>query len=260
VTAPDGAPHAQSGFAYRLDWGPNGLRSLAPCVEVVVVVDVLRFTSAVSAAVESGCEVLPYRWADEGAAAFAAEHGAELAGARERGVPSLSPTDLLSLERGGRIVLPSPNGSAMSFAAREHGARHVLAGCLRNATATARAARRLAGGGAIAVIAAGERWHGSTGPLRPAVEDLIGAGAVLAALDPPAAASAPRCSPEAGAARAAFVAARPHLHEALADCSSGRELVARGWSDDVATSAALDVTSVAARLDGDAFRAFDPPP
>jgi 2-phosphosulfolactate phosphatase len=56
------------------------------------------------------------------------------------------------------------------------------------------------------------------------------------------------------------VAARPHLHEALADCSSGRELVARGWSDDVATSAALDVTSVAARLDGDAFRAFDPPP
>lgn len=61
----------QHGFAYRFDWGPNGLRTLAPVVDVVVVVDVLRFTSAVSAAVESGAEVFPYRWADEGAAGYA---------------------------------------------------------------------------------------------------------------------------------------------------------------------------------------------
>ena len=53
---------------------------LAPSADVVVVVDVLRFTSAVSAAIESGCVVFPYRWADEGAADFAAEHGAMLAG------------------------------------------------------------------------------------------------------------------------------------------------------------------------------------
>jgi 2-phosphosulfolactate phosphatase len=245
----------QDGFAYRFDWGPSGLRALAPDAAVLVIVDVLRFTSAVSAAVEAGCEVLPYRWADEGAAAFAAEHRAELAGVREHGGPSLSPTDLLTREPGGRIVLPSPNGSALSFAAREHGARHVLAGCLRNATATAHAARRLAAGGAIAVVAAGERWHGATGPLRPAVEDLVGAGAVLAALDPAAAATAPACSPEASAARAAFVAARPRLHEALRDCASGRELIERGWDDDVANCAALDVTSIAARLDGEAFRA-----
>ncbi|MGD9995962.1 MAG: 2-phosphosulfolactate phosphatase [Ilumatobacteraceae bacterium] len=249
----------QDGFAYRFDWGPSGLRALAPCVEVVVIVDVLRFTSAVSAAIESGCEVLPYRWADEGAAAFAAEHEAELAGVREQGGVSLSPTDLLGREASGRIVLPSPNGSALAFAAVEHGARQVLAGCLRNATATARAARALAAGGPIAVIAAGERWHGATGPIRSAVEDLIGAGAVLAALDPAAAATAPACSPEAAAARAAFVAARPRLHETLRDCTSGRQLVERGWDDDVANCAALDVTALAAHLDGDTFRAFPPP-
>ncbi len=246
--------YRQDGFAYRFDWGPNGLRALAPVADVVVIVDVLRFTTAVSAAVESGCAVHPYRWADDQADEYARTRGAVLAGSRDDGGPSLSPTDLLSIECPIRLVLPSPNGSALAFAAREHGARHVLAGCLRNATATARTARRLAGAsGTIAVVAAGERWRGATGPLRPAVEDLLGAGAVLASLDPAAAVSAPCCSPEAAAARAAFVAARPRLHDVLAASASGRELIARGCDDDVATSAALDVTDVAARLVDDAF-------
>jgi 2-phosphosulfolactate phosphatase len=127
---------------------------------------------------------------------------------------------------------------------------------LRNASATARAATRLAAGGPIAVIAAGERWHGATGPLRASVEDLLGAGAVLSALDPSGAATAPACSPEAAAARAAFVSARPRLHEALAACASGRELIERGWDDDVANCAALDVTDLAAHLVDESFVAL----
>ncbi len=258
VDQPAGARGAewctQAGFEYRFDWGPDGLRTLAPISEVVVIVDVLRFTSAVSAAVEGGSTVFPYRWADDGARAYAAERDAQLAGRRENGEISLSPTDLLAVTTPLRVVLPSPNGSALSFAALEHGATHVLAGCLRNATATARLARELAGpSGAVAVVAAGERWHGATGPIRPAVEDLLGAGAILAALDPAAALSAPCCSPEAAAARAAFVSARPRLHEAIAGCGSGRELISRGWADDVATCAALDVTDHGARLLDDAY-------
>ena len=248
MTAP-GQQHA-----YRFDWGPNGLRACAPSADVVVIVDVLRFTTAVSTVVEHGGTVFPYRWADDGAAAYAAERGAVLAGRGEEGGPSLSPTDLLLGDAGLRVVLPSPNGSALAFAARDHGATHVLAGCLRNASATAAIARRLAGtDGVIALIAAGERWHGDTGPLRPAVEDLLGAGAVLAALDPAASVGSPCCSPEAAAARAAFLAARPLLHDALASSVSGCELIERGFGDDVATAAALDVTAVAALLDGDAF-------
>jgi 2-phosphosulfolactate phosphatase len=248
---PDDA--AQLGHAYRFEWGAEGLAALVPTCEVIVVVDVLRFTSAVSAAVQRGVAVLPYRWRDAGAAAFAADHDAVLAGAREAGRPSLSPTDLLCFDLPARVVLPSPNGSTLSFAAREAGCPFVLAGCLRNASATAHRARTLAHGGAIGVVAAGERWPDPSAPLRPCVEDLLGAGAVLAALDPAGSVSDPGCSPEAAAARAAFVDARPLLERAIAGCASGRELARVGSGDDLATAAALDVSDVAAQLDGDAF-------
>ncbi len=244
-------PPEQDGFAYRFGWGPDGLAALAPAAAVVVIVDVLRFTSAVSAAVEAGACVIPARWADEQAAAFAASSNAILAGRREDGAPSLSPTDLLTLRPGTRLVLPSPNGATLTAAARDHGPATVLAGCLRNATATARRARQLAAGSPIAVIASGERTP--SGTIRPAVEDLLGAGAVLHGLDPAGAASPPRCSPDAAAARAAFVAARPLVVEHLLDSTSGRQLVGWGWTDDVHTSAAYDVTDLAAQLVDGAF-------
>ncbi len=244
----------QDGEEYRFDWGAEGLAALAPHCAVVVIVDVLRFTTAVCCALESGAVVLPYRWADDGAAAYAVGNDAVLAGRREDGALSLSPTDLLTVAPGTRLVLPSPNGSTLAFLARDLGATHVLAGCIRNAAATAAAARLLADGGAIGVVAAGERWNVADGPLRPAVEDLLGAGAVLAALDPSASVSHPRCSPEAAAARAAFVGARPRIYDAVSNCASGRELVARGWEDDVATAAAHDVSAVVCRLAANEFR------
>lgn len=244
--------------AYRFDWGAEGLAALAPHCAVVVIVDVLRFTTAVTCALESGATVLPYRWNDDGAPGYAVANDALLAGRREDGALSLSPTDLLTVAAGTRLVLPSPNGSTLAFMARDMGVGNVLAGCIRNATATARIARHLADGGAIGVIASGERWGTADGPLRPAVEDMLGAGAVLSALDPSGAISPPRCSTEAAAARAAFVAARPRLYEAIAGCVSGRELLARGWEDDVATSAAHDVSTVVGRLAASEFRPVTP--
>lgn len=239
----------QAGDAYRFDWGLTGLRALAPNADVVVIVDVLRFTSAVCAALEADATVLPYPWDDAGAPAFAVANDAVLAGRREDGDPSLSPTDLLTLAAGTRLVLPSPNGAALAFAAADLGARRVVAGCLRNATATAASVLRTIGPrGSVAVIAAGERWDDAAGPQRPAVEDLLGAGAVLAALDPSGAVASPGCSPEARAARAAFLDARPRLYDHLRRSASGLELIERGWDDDVATSAALDVTDVVAEL------------
>ena len=157
-------------------------------------------------------------------------------------------------------MLPSPNGSALAFGGADGAsAASVLAGCLRNASAVARAAAAQAG--PVAVVAAGERWHGDLGPVRPAVEDLVGAGAVLSAVvDHRRAATGPgsgatAASPEAEAAIAAFAAVRHDLGAWLPSTASGRELVARGWADDVATAAALDADDVVPVLDGPRFTA-----
>ncbi|MGH8975220.1 MAG: 2-phosphosulfolactate phosphatase, partial [Acidimicrobiia bacterium] len=99
----------------------------------------------------------------------------------------------------------------------------------------------------VGVVPAGERWHGNTGPLRPALEDLLGAGALLAALAP----AAP--SPEARAAMATFAGAAPDLTRRLEDCASGRELIDAGFAADVRLAAELDVSPVAPHLAGDTF-------
>lgn len=238
----------QHDAAYRFDWGLDGLANLAAHCDVIVVVDVLRFTTAVSAAIEAGATIVPHRWSDDARAAITADRlGAVLAGRREDGGPSLSPTDLLHIGVGTRLVLPSPNGATIALEAERHQVPFVLAGCFRNAAATARRARALAHDGAIGVIAAGERG-GEPDRVRFAVEDLLGAGAILHALDPSGSVSTPGGSPEARAARAAFLDARPTLGSELARCHSGRELARIGFADDVETAAALDATDLAAQL------------
>ncbi|HEY7071274.1 MAG TPA: 2-phosphosulfolactate phosphatase [Acidimicrobiales bacterium] len=225
----------------------------------VVVVDVLRFTSAVSVAIGRGAIVLPYVWAaGDAARAYAARHDAELAGRREDGHWSLSPTDLARVPAGTRLVLPSPNGSALAFGAQNDVPdAQVLAGCLRNAAAVAAVAG--AQPEPVAVVAAGERWRGSLGPLRPAVEDLLGAGAVIRALVD-AGRPESTVSPEGRAAAAAFDAARDDLYEWLSTSDSGRQLVEWGWSDDVEAAAVLDAETVAPVLDGPEFRGVTPSP
>ena len=63
---------------------------------------------------------------------------------------------------------------------------------------------------------------------------------------------------EARAAMAAFDAARDDLADCLAGSVSGRELLARGWSDDVAVAVALDAEAVAPVLDGSEFAGVTP--
>ena len=229
----------QAGFALRLGWGPNGLRRLAPNVDAVVVVDVLSFSTAVDIALARDATVFPYSWHDGTEDQFAADNDAVVA-AREPAAGSLSlrPSSLLSIPAATRLVLPSPNGSALTFAAHEAGARRVVVACLRNRASVAQALAR-SGIESCAVIAAGERWRGSTGPLRPAVEDLLGAGAVLSQLRS-AGGYAP--SPEAEVAIAAFDQACGDLDRRLAECGSGRELRDRGHEADVTLAAELDVS------------------
>ena len=175
---------------------------------------------------------------------------------------SLSPAGIAAAEWVERIVLPSPNGSAIAAAlagAAPDGpgaGPTVVAACLRNRTAVARhvydevslPARRGAGSGVVTVVAAGERWP--DGSLRPAVEDLWGAGAVLAALVD---LGVEGLSPEARVAEAAYRAVESDLAAAVTACASGRELVDGGFGDDVALARELDVADRVPVLSDGAF-------
>jgi 2-phosphosulfolactate phosphatase len=226
---------AQDSFSARFEWGTSGAQALAAGVDVLVIVDVLSFTTAVEVALTRGAVVYPYRYRDDSAATFALRIRAELAVTRERvsreAPYSLSPASLSSIPMDTRLVLPSPNGSAISVLAAELG-RPILAGCLRNAAAVAAAAHDR--GDVIGVIASGERW--GDGSLRPAYEDLVGAGAIIDGLP------VDGRSPEAEAAVSAFLASREHLQDCLLNCASGRELVTLGYAADVQIASELNVS------------------
>jgi 2-phosphosulfolactate phosphatase len=229
----------QAEYELRCEWGAAGVKALAPVSDVVIVVDVLSFSTAVDIAVARGAQVLPYRWRDESAAAFAQSKGALLASHRSAGGYSLSPPSLQSIPAGASLVLPSPNGSTLCL---KSGAGITFTACLRNCQAVAAHAR--ARGSRIAVIPAGEQW--GDGALRPAIEDLIGAGAVLASLPG-------RPSPEAETAIAAFERFRNNLYDALVRCTSGKELVGRGFACDVECAAEYAVSAAAPVMQEDRF-------
>jgi 2-phosphosulfolactate phosphatase len=238
-----------------MEWGLRGAQEITRDADWAVVVDVLSFTTAVSLAVDQGAVVFPYPWRDESAQAFARRHKAVLAVGRTKAahaddatrktngagqLVSLSPVSIRAARDLDRIVLPSPNGSALAVELARSGCQ-VVAACLRNRKAVAawlaNQARDLHRQPVIAVIAAGEQWPDRT--LRPAVEDLWGAGAVIAAL---ASLGISGLSPEARAASAAWHLIATAPDAALLSSTSGMELVDAGFAADVTIAGELDAS------------------
>jgi 2-phosphosulfolactate phosphatase len=128
---------------------------------------------------------------------------------------------------GGSVAVadsPCPNGGAISRAlAAAPGQPLVLAGALRNASAVARAIaaeqERRAARTSIAIVAGGERTP--EGDIRFAVEDHLGAGAIVDALT---SLGIDHSSPEAVAAAESFAALRRAVKHLLTSSGSGREL------------------------------------
>jgi 2-phosphosulfolactate phosphatase len=235
----------QHDYTVRSEWGAHGIASLGPDSDVIIIVDVLSFSTCVDVAVGSGALIYPYRWNDQSAEHFAASIQALLARSRrsDPGSYSLSPASLRTIPAGTRLVLPSPNGATLSQAT---GTTPTIAGCLRNARAVAQAAQTI--GGRISVITAGERWP--DGSLRPAIEDWIGAGAIIAHL------TGSR-SPEAEVAHRTFLQAQPDLAWYLAQCSSGRELIGRGFAEDVQIASELNVSDCVPLLSEGGYQRYE---
>jgi 2-phosphosulfolactate phosphatase len=241
--------------AVRFDWGPAGARAAIVPGGALVIVDVLSFSTAAAIAVGRGTAVYPCDWPAADVEALAAVHDAAVAVPRSQASPdrpwSLSPASLARGPLPRRLILPSPNGSAICAAAANSDDDEpcVLAGCLRNASAVASWLDRLgygAPGRPVAVIAAGERWP--DGELRPALEDLLGAGAIIAGL----AEGAP-LSPEAAAAQALWSACRDKVGDFIHGCVSGQELIAGGYSADVALAVQHDAQDTVPVLSASAF-------
>lgn len=229
------------------EWGLAGIESLRHRAAAFIIVDILSFCTAVDIAVARGASVYPFALGDPAQArAAAAKAGAVLALPRRAagGQFSLSPASLLTIAPGTRLMLPSPNGSRLSLAT---GGVPTFAACLRNAAAVARAARAVAGQGDIAVIPAGERWP--DGGLRPAIEDLIGAGAVLHHLALP-------CSPEAEVARNAWRAVGDGVARLVESSVSGRELRHSSFGQDVSLAVELAASLCAPVLVNGAYVPF----
>ncbi len=187
-----------------MEWGTAGLSRLAPA-DIVVVVDVLRFSTTVIRSLEGGAEV--------------------------------------ALDAAADAV--SRNGAAVARAADRAAAGEVVLGGLRNAAAVAaHVLRRQAERGertSVAVIAAGERPAADAADVRVAVEDALGAGAIIAALGDR---GVDHCSPEAAVAGEGFRALRGATRHLLTASGSGLELTAAGRRDEVLAAAALDAASV----------------
>ena len=222
---------SQISYTLRLDWGWEGARRAAVRGDLLVVVDTLRFSTTVAVAASRGVQVVPIFWSEEASVQVAKKY--------------LSPALMQTAEfaPGSVLTLPSPNGATCC----QHGktAAGLLVGSIINAKAVANAVEVILRANptlGVTILACGERWDeenaGEDGALRFALEDYMGAGAILFYL--PLRSSSPECK----AARAAFRSAKNQLYARLLECGSGVELVEKGYTEDVKIAASLNSLDV----------------
>ncbi len=211
----------QQEYDIRLEWGIHGIEELLPISDVIIIVDVLSFSTCVDIATKNGAIIYPYRWKDETAIDYAISLEAELADFERKLTDgySLSPASLINIPPQTKLVLPSPNGSTLTLATKT---TPTLCGSLRNAKAVAKYAMRF--GKKISIVPAGEQWADKA--LRVAFEDLVGAGAIISYLKG-------NLSPESKTALSVYKASKENLLEEIKNCSSGKELIERGFEKDI---------------------------
>jgi 2-phosphosulfolactate phosphatase len=241
----------------HVEWGRTGAALAGARGDVVVVVDVLSFSTTLSIAAARDFTCLVYSGAEieslGGPAMAAIRLGARPLSRQRRVEPgeiSLSPASLLEAEPGQRVIFTSLGGASVVSAAAQ--APAILIGGPRNATACAGLAAELmtsVRAGRVTVVACGEHWSSvdpDTEGTRPAAEDWLGAGAVCAGM----ADLGYSLSAEARLAASSWT--RPSALADVADCVSARELRAAGFASDVELALEVDADrKVPVRMSGE---------
>ena len=213
----------------------------------VVVFDVLRATSTITTAIAAGAEQIRFFADPDLALATRREYPhALLCG--EKGCLKIPGFDLGNsplefrpeVVRGRVILMTTTNGTKAIHAAKN--ARHLFAGSLLNARATAEALVRNPED--IVLLCAGTDNH-------PAMEDILGAGAVINELQKLALATPMKATDLAMTACFAFRQAAADLQSALSKAQGGRNLIAAGLSGDIVHCSRLNGLPSVVRIAGD---------
>jgi 2-phosphosulfolactate phosphatase len=245
----------QSPYTCRVEWGRRGAREAANRGDIVIIVDVLSFSSTVVTALNYDAVIYPYPPNLDGkdyAQRINAEYILGRAEAAKAGKPTLSPVSFNEEHTHKKYVLTSLNGAFCTWIASKVPA--LLIGSLLNASSVAAVANRLRlqKNASITVIPCGELWSDGKeeeDTLRPAIEDYLGAGAILSYLEG-------EKSPEAEVCMGAFFHAESKLDEWIWDCGSGRELRERGFGADVKHCSQLNAYQTAPLLKNNHFVRF----
>lgn len=232
----------------KLDWAAEGVGYALKARDIVVIVDALRFSTAVTTAVAHGFTIYPVGDRDKGKK-LAASIGAEMSGKPGEAKYTISPHSYLkaSPDDNRQVVLFSPNGAACTALAGTEDT--VIIGCFLNARAVGKLLTRLAPAQKrnVTVIAAGEQRAINSGqrivydmdaayPVF-AIEDYLASGAIISHIKLEKDAEAKLC-------QLTFTCAKEKLEEFLTNSFSGRYLVENGLGDDISHAARVDLYDV----------------
>lgn len=228
----------------HIDWSTDGLQFALKSNDIVIIVDTLRFSSAVVTAVAHGFTVYPVADERKGRE-LAASVGAVMAGKPGKARYSLSPRSFLDRERAGTVVvLYSPNGAVCASHIQHNDTAYI--GCFLNARAVAQHLRAcvdttdrnvtMLACGEQRAFASGERiiYVKEDGQRVFAVEDYLACGAIISFIDMDKTAEATICE-------ATFRATRDHLLELMLGSFSGRYLNDKGLAADVEHAAQINL-------------------
>ncbi len=228
----------------QLDWGIDGLKLALGNHDIVVIVDTLRFSTAIVTAVANGFTIYPFSDKEKGAH-YAHGIGAEISGKSGEAKYSLSPSSFMNAadKENKKVVVFSPNGAACAELVREHDIAYI--GCLLNAKVLGKQIDKVVieKKKNITIIAAGEQRAIDTGErivhdLKEAqrvfaVEDYLGAGAIISY-------SRLKKTSAAEVCELAFRASQDKLKDLMLKSFSGKYLVQHNLTKDVEHAAQLN--------------------
>jgi len=237
-----------------IDWARDGLEYALERKDIVIIVDTLRFSSAVITAVAHGYTIIPAPDRIQGKI-IAEKTNAKLANRSNESGLSISPGSFIqaAAAKEKKVILPSPNGASCATLVTQNDLAFI--GCFLNARAIGEMVSDLAHAKEknVTVIACGEQRSIKTGervvyiPEEAfrvfAIEDYLAAGAIIAH-------TALQRSVEAEVSIRSFISSKDDLLQLLRGSFSGRYLVENDLGVDIEHAVQLNLYNVVPRIYG----------